>query len=192
MPLHLGEEPLDGDGHQSHPPKAGHVAEHMRGVEPLLLDVEFEFLDQLLGYLVHDATGEFVIEEQITIAFKGAEAHLVDARPKVECVLDVGSEDVGINALLIVPVVGSLEKQKSGDGVEFLGGSSDPGMELFGEFGCGHEMEENVSKDALPTLANLFETQLWNNSFEEVEKVALLGIDGMAHVSHNFMTGIVL
>ena len=72
VPLELGQEPLDGHGHEVGSAEGGHVAEDVGRVESLSGDVEVEGVDEFRGDLVEDACGEVVVAEELLIAFEGA------------------------------------------------------------------------------------------------------------------------
>ncbi|WP_193619527.1 hypothetical protein [Fimbriiglobus ruber] len=142
MTLDLREKPLDGHAHQAGAAEAAHVAEGVRGIEPLPIDGQLKVLDQLAGDGVHDLGGQFVIDKEGAVAFECAIAHLIAAGFEIEGVRDVGPKEVGIDGFGRGPVVHLLEEEQAGDGIAFLGGTSDGGIAVFAELANGHELEE--------------------------------------------------
>ena len=131
------------------------MAEDVGRVESLSGDVEVEGVDEFRGDLVEDACGEVVVAEQLLIAFEGASAEC-GAGFEVQGVLDVGSEDVGFDGLLSVPVeeeVGS-EEDEARHGIEFFGVSAEGFAEVLGEVIDGHDLKDDMTKDPLPAVAD--------------------------------------
>ena len=61
--LDLGQEPLERHAQQPRAAQLGHVAEHVRRVQPLLVDLGSQHLDQTGGHVVHHPLGQFVLLE---------------------------------------------------------------------------------------------------------------------------------
>ena len=78
----------------------------------------------------------------------------VGAGLEVQGVLDVGAEDVGLDGLLGGPAEEVGEEDEPGHGVELLGGGAEGVAEVSSEFGDGHDLEEDVAKDALPSVGD--------------------------------------
>ena len=178
--LHLREKSLVSDGHHAGAAEAGHVAEDVRRIEPLLVDLQIEFVDQLRGDFVHHLGGEIVVEKMGAIAFEGSAAHF-GARLGIEGELDVGAKEEGFDGLVVGPVERFLEKEESGDGIQFLGGPAHEGIVVFAEFLDGHEDEQHGTKDGLPTLVEAFESEFAEEALEGVEQDRLRGIDDVLH-----------
>ena len=53
------------------------------------------------------------------------------------------------------------------------------------EFGDGHDLEEDVSKDALPSVGDDPPSDRWDDAIEGIEEAVLSGIDGMDHGGRN-------
>ena len=155
MALELGQEPLDRDGHELGSAEGGHVAEDVGGVESLPGDVEVEGVDEFRGDLFEDACGEVVVAEELLIAFEGASAEC-GAGFEVQGVLDVGSEDVGFDGLLSVPVEEVGEEDEAGHGIEFFGGSAEGFAEVLGEVIDGHDLKETWRKTPCQPLPMIF------------------------------------
>ena len=179
MPLELGQEPLDRHGHELGAAEAGHVAEDVSRVEPLSGDVEIQRLDEAGGDLLEDACGEVVLSEQLLVAFEGARA-VLGAGLAIQGILDIGAEDVGLDGLLGVPAEEVGEGNEPGHGVELLVGAEGV-AEMSSEYGDGHDLKEDVAKEALPAVGDDPPPQRWDDAVEGVEAAILSGIDGRDH-----------
>ena len=69
--LELGQEPLDGDGHELGSAEGGHVAEDVGRIESLSGDVEVEVGDEFRGDVVEDLCGEVVVAEELSGSVRG-------------------------------------------------------------------------------------------------------------------------
>ena len=150
-------------------------------IEPLLADVEFQKFDQPIGDVLHDLARAFVVQKERAITFEGAIAHLIDAGFEVEGELNVGAEEIGFDRIGDGPVLKLLQEEQARDGIQFLGGSSEGGMEVSAQLPRRHEFEEGGAKDALPAVVNLLESERGNHAFEGIKEASLLRIDGVAH-----------
>src|SRR3954453_6320902 len=103
----------------------------------------------------------------------------------VEGVLDVVAEDVGFDGLLRVPVEEVGEEDEAGHGIEFFGGGAEGVAEVFGQFTDGQNLEDGMSKDALPAVFDDLPPGRWYDPFEGVEEAVLSGIDRMDHGGRN-------
>ena len=184
MSLKLGQEPLDGHGHELGSAEGGHMAEDVCRVEPLSGDVEVERFDESRGDVVEDACGEVVVAKELLIAFEGARRES-SAWLEVQCILDVGSKYVGFDGFLCVPVEEVGEEDEACHGKEFFGGSAEGVAEMLSEFADRHDLEDGMSKEALPTVADDFATCRWNNALKGVKEAILSGVDGMDHGGRN-------
>jgi len=160
------------------------VAEDVGRVESLSGDVEVEGVDEFRGDLVEDACGEVVVAEELLIAFEGASAEC-GAGFEVQGVLDVGSEDVGFDGLLSVPVEEVSEEDEARHGIEFFGVSAEGFAEVLGEVIDGHDLKDDMTKDPLPAVADDLVSCRWNDPFEGVEEAVLSGVDGIDHGGRN-------
>ena len=183
--MDLLQEPLDRDPHQAGSAKTGHVGKDVCGIQPLVIDVQFQLLDQFGGDLIHDFGGQLVVNEVAAISLESPQAHLVSARFEIECILDIGTKEVRLDGLVIGPVVGLLKEEETGDGIEFLGGAAECGMEVLAELLGGHEVQQNGTEDTLPAVSDLFEPQGRDEPLERIEEAGLSGIDLMTHGCHN-------
>jgi hypothetical protein len=178
--LELGQEAFDGDGHELSSAEGGHMAEDVGGVEPLSGDVEVECVDEFGSDLIEDLGGEVVLAEELLIAFEGSRGES-GAWFEVQGVLDVGSEDVGFDGVLSVPVEEVGEEDEAGHGIEFFGGSAEGVTEMLGELADRHDFEDDVSKDALPAAGDDLDACGRYDPLEGVKEAVLSGIDGMDH-----------
>ncbi|MGC8643882.1 MAG: hypothetical protein ACP5XB_28810 [Isosphaeraceae bacterium] len=165
VPLDLRQEPLDGHRHELGSAEGGHVAEDMGRVEPLSADIKVEDVDEFLGDLVEDAGREVVVAEELLIAFQGACGER-DAGFEVQGILNVGSEDVGFDGLLSGPVEEVGQEDEAGHGIEFFGGSAEGFTEVLGEVIDGHDLEDGMSKNPLPAVADDLASRRWNDPFK--------------------------
>jgi hypothetical protein len=106
-------------------------------------------------------------------------------RLEVEGVLDVGPEDVGFDGLLGGPVEEVGEEDQAGHGKEFFGGGAHGVAEVGAEFGDGHDLEDDVAKDALPSVGDDPPSDRWDDAVEGIEEAVLSGIDRMDHGGRN-------
>ena len=187
VPLELGQEPLDRHGHELGAAEAGHVAQDVGRVEPLAGDVEIEDLDESGGDVLEDACGELVVAEELLIAFEAARADH-GAGLKVQGVLDIGAEDVGLDGLLGSPAEEVGEEDEPGHRVELLGGCVAGVTEVAVEFVDGHDLEEDVAKDALPAVSDDPPPDGRDDAIEGVEEAVLPGIDRVDHVGRNSLS----
>jgi hypothetical protein len=153
------------------------VAEDVCGVESLSGDVDFKGFSEFGGNLVEDLCGEVIVSEELLVAFECASAES-RAWFEVECILDVGAEDVGFDGLLCIPVEEVGEEDESGHGIKFFGGSTKGVAEVFGEVSHRHEFEEDMSEDALPAVFDDFPSGGWDDTLERVEESILSWVDG--------------
>src|SRR5205823_14871073 len=123
--------------------------------------------DESCGDLVEDRCGEVVVAEELLIAFEGSCAER-DARFGVEGVLDVVAKDGGFDRLLRVPVEEVGEEDKAGHGIEFFGGSAEGVAEVFRQFADGHDLEDGMSKGALPAVSEDLPPGRWYDPFKGV------------------------
>lgn len=184
VPLELGQEPLDRHGQELGAAETGHMAEDMGRVEPLAGDVEIECPDEPVGDVLEDAGGEVVVAEELLIAFDGACGDR-GAGFAVECVLDVGAEDVGFGGLLGGPSEEVGEEDEPGHGIEFLGGRAQGVAEVLSEFADGHHFEQDVAEDALPAVADDLPPGRRYDPVKGVEEAVLSRVDGVDHGGRN-------
>src|SRR3954453_19808126 len=93
------------------------------------------------------------------------------------------------DGLLSVPVEEVGEEDESGHGLEFFGGGACGVTEVLGELVDGHDFEDGMSKDPLPTVGDDRPAGGWNHPLEGVEDAVLSGVDGMDHGRRNSFTG---
>ena len=53
--------------------------------------------------------------------------------------------------------------------------------EVFAEFADGHQFEQDVPEDALPSFLNEFATSQRDDPFKRVEEAVLSGVDDINH-----------
>ena len=144
-------------------------------------------MDEAGGDVVEDACGEVVLSEQLLVAFEGARADR-GAGLEVQGVLDIGAEDVGLDGLLGSPAEEVGEEDEPGHGVELLGGCAEGVTEVAAEFVNGHDLEEDVAKDALPAVGDDPPPDGRDDAVEGVEEAVLSGIDRVDHVGRNSLS----
>ena len=60
---------------------------------------------------------------------------------------------------------------------------------MLSEFADRHDLEDGMSKEALPTIADDFATCRWNNALKGVKEAVLSRVDGMNHGGRNSLSG---
>ncbi len=135
------------------------------------------------------ASGEVVVAEELLIAFECASGES-GARFVIEGVLDVGAEDVGFNGVLSGAVEEVGEEDEAGHGIEFFGGSGEGVTEVFGKIANGHDLENGMSKDALPAVGDDLDACGRYDPLEGVEEAVLSGIERMDHSGRNSLSKI--
>ena len=84
-----------------------------------------------------------------------------------------------------VPAEEVGEEDEPGHGIEFFGVSPHGVAEVVAELGDGHDFEEDVAKDPLPTVGEDPPSDRRDNALEGVEEAVLSGIDGVDHGGRN-------
>ena len=82
------------------------------------------------------------------------------------------------------------KEDQAGHRVEFLGRGSQGGVEMLGQFGDGEELENDVSKHALPTLGEDSDGDRGEQPLEGVEEAFLSRIDDVTHAGRNSFYGL--
>ena len=59
---------------------------------------------------------------------------------------------------------------------------------MSSEFDDGHDLKEDVAKEALPSVGDDPPPQRWDDAVEGVEETILSGIDGMDHGGRNSLS----
>ena len=138
--------------------------------------------DESGGDVVEDAGSAVVVADALLVAFESTGGDR-GAGLEVQGIRDVGSEDGGLEGLLGCPVEeGGIAEDEPSHGREFLGGGTACVTEVLTEFVDGHDFEEDVAKDALPTaLGEDPSPHRRDHAVEGIEEAVLWGVDGMDH-----------
>jgi len=185
MTLQLRQEPLDRHAHQLASAKRHHVRKHVRRVQSLMRNVQLQRLDQRRGDTVKHLGGDVVLDEQGHVSLNGRMRHPGRGRNDVQCVMPTGIHHVTPDRLFDGEVEKLLEEDRPGHRVEFLGRTTEGGMEVLGDFADWHEMQDLRAEQPRPVLPHVFDRHGRKHRFGRVEQGLLSWINSISHIIVN-------